>query len=120
VQQVKDPSVITPAMRETVLRRDGYRCIAPQLDGRAGWCRDTWGSPITHWTGRDPGSNYLQVNHVKPEGELSMGKKVAATANNLVSLCPFHHTGTTAGSNWEAANRWKIRRHLTGIYGGEP
>jgi len=41
-------------------------------------------------------------------------------AQNLVSLCPFHHTGTTAGSNWEAANRWKIRRYLTDMYGGEP
>jgi len=112
-----DPTVITPAMREIVLRRDGYRCIAPQLDGLAGWCRDRFNYPITHWSGRDPGRNYLQVNHVKPEGELSMGKKTAAVAQNLVSLCPFHHTGTTAGSNWEAANRWKIRRYLDDIYG---
>jgi hypothetical protein len=113
---VRDPSVVTPVMREAVLLRDGYRCIAPQLDGLAGWCRDTWGNPITRWYGRDLGSAYIQINHVKPEGALAMGRKVVATADNLVSLCPFHHTGTTAGSNWEAANRWKIRRYLEDIY----
>ena len=46
-----------------------------------------------------------------------MGKKTKAIPENLVSLCPFHHTGTLAGSNWEAANRWKIRRYLDSIYG---
>ena len=112
-----DPTVITPAMRETVLRRDGYRCIAPQLDGRDGWCRDAWGNPITHWSGRDPGPAYLQMSHTKSEGELSMSKKASSDSEHLVSLCPFHHTGTTAGSNWEAVNRWKIRRYLDDIYG---
>lgn len=110
---------ISAATRETVLRRDGYRCIAPQLDGRAGWCRDQWGDPITHWSGRDPGPAYLQMSHTKPEGELAMAKKAAPTQENLVSLCPFHHTGTQAGSNWEAVNRWKIRRHLQNMYGSE-
>jgi hypothetical protein len=108
---------IRPDVRETVLRRDGYRCMAPQLDGRAGWCRDAWGNPITHWSGRDPGPAYLQMSHTKPEGELAMSKKAGNVPANLISLCPWHHTGTAAGSNWEAANRWKIRRHLDGIYG---
>jgi hypothetical protein len=108
---------IPPATREAVLRRDGYRCLAPQLDGRAGWCRDAWGFPITRWRGHDMGPAYVQMSHTKDEGELVMGQKAPTDPRHLISLCPFHHTGTKVGSNWEAANRWKIRRHLEDIYG---
>lgn len=110
-------SIIPAHVRESVLRRDGYRCVAPQLDGQAGWCRDAWGNPITHWTGRDPGPAYLQMSHTKPEGELGMGKKARSVPENLISLCPWHHTGTAAGSNWEARCRARIRRYLEDIYG---
>ena len=48
---------------------------------------------------------YLQMSHTKEQGELMLGKKTTPTPRHLVSLCPFHHTGTTAGSNWEAVNR---------------
>ena len=76
-----------------------------------------WGNPITHWSGRDPGPAYLQMSHTKPEGELSMGKKAAPVQQHLVSLCPWHHTGTAAGRIWEVANRAKVRRYLDDIYG---
>lgn len=110
---------ITPQTRRTVLMRDGYRCIAPVIDGRAGWCRDLWGNLITRWLERDPGPVYLQMSHVKMADELAMGKKATSDPYHLVALCPHHHTGTiegTGGSNWEAANRERIRRYLEDIY----
>ena len=108
-------TAIPPEVREFVLRRDEYRCVAPMLDGRAGWCRDIWGNQITHWRNHDPGPQYLQLNHVKDEGELGMGIKAPTDPDHLVSLCPFHHTGTSAWSNWEAVNRRKLRRYLEEI-----
>jgi hypothetical protein len=99
--------------------RDGHKCIAPQIDAHAGWCRDAFGNPITRWTGRDPGPTYLQMSHTKDQDELMMGKKTTAEEWHLVCLCPFHHTGTTAGSNWEAVHRNHIRAYLRGVYGKE-
>lgn len=112
-------SSIPPAVRAAVARRDGYQCIARQVDVHAGWCRDAWGNPITRWTDRDPGPQYLQMSHTKEDGELMMGRKTTAVEWHLVSLCPFHHTGTTAGSNWEAVHRNQVRAYLRGIYGRE-
>lgn len=108
---------VTPRLRLMVLRRDGFRCIAPQLDGRAGWCRDIWGNPITHWPARDRGPAYLQMSHTKDADKLAMGMKAPTDRDHLVTLCPFHHTGTAGGSNWEAANRDRIRRFLDELYG---
>ncbi len=107
---------VPPQVRETVLRRDGYRCVAPQIDGRAGWCRDIFGNPITHWAGRDPGPAYLQMSHVKDRAELAMAKKAESDEYHLVALCPMHHTGTASGSNWEAVHRERIRHYLEDIY----
>lgn len=109
-------STIPPKVRAFVLMRDGYRCVAPQIDGRAGWCRDVWGNPITRWPARDLGPQYIQMSHVKDQGELAMGKKAPADPAHLVSLCPFHHTGTEGGSNWEARNRNRIRVWLEQLY----
>jgi hypothetical protein len=110
-------SSIPDWVRATVLRRDGYQCVAPTIDGMAGWCRDVWGNPITRWPPRDTGPVYLQMSHVKDQGELAMGKKATPEPAHLVTLCPFHHTGTTAGSNWEAVNRNRIRKWLEDMYG---
>ncbi len=107
---------IPKRVREAVLRRDGYRCIAPQIDGLSGWCRDAWGNVITHWPGRDTGPVYLQMSHTKEQGELAMSQKADSDIEHLVTLCPFHHTGTTAGSNWEAVNRNRIRHFLDDLY----
>lgn len=109
-------SSIPPHVRRAVLIRDGYRCIAPAIDGRAGWCRSTFGTIITHWQDRDPGPIYLQMSHVKEQGELAMGKKAVPDEYHLVALCPHHHTGTVGGSNWEAVNRNRIRKYLEDIY----
>lgn len=103
---------ISPSTRAYVLLRDGYRCVAPTLDGRAGWCRDAFGNIITHWWSHDPGPQYLQMSHTKASGAIMLGKKAPSDPGHLISLCPFHHTGTKAGSNWEALHRETIRRHL--------
>jgi hypothetical protein len=110
---------VDPRTRDKVLVRDGHRCIAPFIDGHAGWCRDTFGNVITRWGDGDPGPQYLQMSHTKEADELMMGKKTTAEEKHLVSLCPMHHTGTEAGSNWEACNRNLIRGYLKGIYGRE-
>lgn len=110
------PQRIPPAVRAEVLRRDGYRCIAPQLDPKAGGCRDAFGNVITKTFRGDPGPKFLQMSHTKDEGELSMSMKAPTDPQHLVTLCPFHHTGTKAGSNWEAVNRDGIRRHLSQLY----
>lgn len=107
---------IPAEVRRAVLIRDGHRCIAPQIDGRAGWCRDAFGNIITTWRSYDPGPQYLQMSHTKSEGELAMGKKADSDERHLVCLCPFHHTGTQAGSNWEATHRDQIRRYLEDVY----
>jgi len=112
-------SSIPDIVRKAVIRRDGYRCIAPLIDCRPGWCRDAFGNVITRWPDRDPGPQYLQMSHTKEQGELMMGKKTTPDEWHLVSLCPFHHTGSTAGSNWEAVNRNKVRSYLRDIYGKE-
>jgi len=109
-------SAIPSTVRARVLLRDGYACIAPQLDRQAGWCMDAFGNRITRWPGRDPGPQYLQMSHTKDADALSMSKKAESDEQHLVALCPFHHTGTAAGSNWEAVNRNRIRQHLEELY----
>lgn len=109
-------TAIPPSVRAFVLRRDGFRCMAPVLDPDAGHCRDAFGSVVArpHFL-RDPGPVYLQMSHTKPRGELSMGMKAMAIPANLITLCPGHHTGTEAGSNWEAVHRETIRDHLASL-----
>ena len=99
-------------VRIFVLRRDGWKCIAPQVDGHSDWCRDMWGNVITHWPARDRGPQYVQMSHIKMADELAMGKKAPPDAHHLVTLCPWHHNATVAGSNWEARHRDTIRKHL--------
>jgi hypothetical protein len=99
-------------LRLRVLERDGFRCVAPVLDERAGQCRDLWGTPIRRWVARDPGRRFLEMSHTKASDELMMSKKADDDIDHLVALCPHHHRGTDAGSNWEARQRHLIRRYL--------
>lgn len=110
-------TTVPEKVRAHVLRRDRFRCIAPVLDGLAGMCRDVWGNPITSWPAWDRGPQYVQMSHTKDQGELAMSVKAVSDPAHLVTLCPFHHTGTTAGSNWEAVNRNRIRKWLDERYG---
>jgi len=109
-------STIPAFVRAAVLRRDGFRCIAPEIDGLAGWCRDTWGNPITQFPAYDRGPQFVTMSHTKDADELAMGKKAPADSEHLVTLCPWHHQGTQGGSNWEAVNRNKIRKWLAEMY----
>ncbi len=107
---------ISSSTRAFVLARDSYQCQAPLLDPDAGPCRDAFGSVLAgarFW--RDPGPVYLQMSHTKPRGELSMQMKAKSIPANLITLCPGHHTGTEAGSNWEATHRELIRDHLLSL-----
>lgn len=112
-------SSIPPEVRAAVLLRDNYRCIAPLIDGKVGWCLDTWGHQITRWPPYDRGPQYLTMSHTKEQGELAMSKKATPTPWHLVTLCPFHHQGTSGGSNWEAVHRNQIRKWLEDLYSPE-
>lgn len=109
-------TAIPPITRAIVVRRDEYRCQAPRIDGRCGWCRDIWGNVITHWPNRDPGPQYLQMSHTKDRDKLALSKKAPHDPAHLISLCPWHHTGTQGGSNWEAVHREEIRKFLEELY----
>src|ERR1035437_2155803 len=104
---------ISSSTRAFVLARDSYECQASRLDPHAGSCRDGFGSILLRSRGgREPGPMFLQMSHTKPRGELSMGMKTSPIPAHLITLCPGHHTGTEAGSNWEAVHREVIRDHL--------
>ena len=105
---------IPPNVRAQVLLRDGYRCVAPELDREAGWCRDAWGNLITRWSGRDPGPEKLTLHHVKDADKQMMGKKAPTNPAHLTAICPGHHTATDAGACWATSreNRARIRAYL--------
>lgn len=112
-KKIAPPVRVAPSTRELVLARDRFRCQAPLLDPDAGECRDAFGGIVRSVFPRDPGPMYLQMSHTKPRGELSMGMKTSPDSSHLITLCPGHHTGTEAGSNWEAVHRETIRDYLT-------
>ena len=104
---------ISSSTRAYVLARDSFQCQASLLDPDAGPCRDAFGSVLARYHFlHDSGPVYLQMSHTKPRGELSMGMKTSPIPAHLITLCPGHHTGTEAGSNWEAVHREVIRDHL--------
>lgn len=107
-------SGISPDVRAEVLELDGFRCLAPQLDRNAGWCKDRWGHLITRWTGRDPGGDKLELHHVKEANKQMMGRKAPTDIHHLIPLCPWHHQGLEAGACWatKRENLALMRRHL--------
>jgi len=112
---------VTPKVAAIVARRDGYRCVTSQLDGRAGWCHDKWGNVITHWRGYienpDP---YLTLAHIKTT--LAMGKRAPSDPGHLALICWGHHEGVgeKGGNVWatKRENLEKLRRYLAS-FGGE-
>lgn len=80
-------SVVSLALREEVLARQGYRCLAPQLDPSAGNCRGEFGRPMEYPGGYNVA--HLELHHVKDQPR--MGVKAETDPDHLVALCPWHH-----------------------------
>lgn len=99
----RDP--VTPVLRHIVLTRDGWKCLAPELDANAGPCRDRWGYPIMRAMGSD-----LTLDHVKDQPR--MGKRAPSDPEHLVTLCWGHHLG-----GWATANRPLLREYLVRVSG---
>lgn len=98
---MKDP--VTPELREAVLRRDGYQCIAPRIAcrdpnhvyGPNGLCGDV-----------DQCSGRATLDHVKDQPR--MGKRAPSDIDHLVTLCEWHHLR----SGWATAHRPELRAYL--------
>lgn len=95
----KDP--VTSEVREAVFARDakatGYRgwgplCVAPSLDGTAGYCE-----------------GYTTLDHVKDQPR--MGVRAPSDMGHLVSLCHRHHLET----GWATSHRPELRGYLRDV-----
>lgn len=92
----KDP--VTPEMREAVLSRDDWACVAPLL-GATTFCRDRWGD-------RFGAEQDLTLDHVRDHA--MAGKRAPSDKAHLVTLCYYHHIS----SGWATANRVALRAYL--------
>jgi len=103
-------SAIPGPVRREVLERDGYECVAPLIDRKAGKCHDRWGRSRDYIPIND-----LELDHVRVEP--MMGKTADSTPEFLVTLCPGHHRGTghKAGWAWATANRTLLREYLGNV-----
>ena len=80
---------MTPELRESVLERDGWACVAPRLGAS------------------DPCSGRLTLDHVKDQPR--MGVRAPSDAAHLVALCSGHHIDT----GWATAHRPELRAYLS-------
>lgn len=111
----KDP--VLPEVAEAVLKRDGCRCVGPELARIAGVdfpgpCRSRFGRDMDR-----PGFDYdvgaLQLDHVREE----IGGKRRSEERWLQALCPrCHLDGFATRKDIRAA----ARQRLADIYGEEP
>lgn len=83
----KRRDLVTLAVREEVLARDGWRCVAAQLDPTAGNCMTEYGDRMEYPGGYNV--THLELHHVKDQPR--MGVRAESDADHLVTLCPWHH-----------------------------
>jgi hypothetical protein len=104
---------VTLAVRDAVLARDGWRCVAPQLDGSAGNCRGEFGAVIEYPGGYNVA--HLELHHVKEQPR--MGKRAESDPDHLVALCPWHHKYSGWGTSKHGLGllREYLRRKATPI-----
>jgi hypothetical protein len=95
---------ISSEVRQQVLDRDHFVCVAPVLDRDSGPCRDRFGN-----IGWEVPVEELELDHV---GEMRMGKAAPSEPDYLVTLCPWHHRGLKAGRNWATSHRPMLRAYL--------
>jgi hypothetical protein len=95
---------VTPALRQEVLERDGFRCVAPRIAGvAAGYCRNRWNDTVIT-SGRYP-EFALTLDHVKDQPR--MGKRAPSDRKHLVTLCWHHHL-----NGWATAHRPELRAYI--------
>jgi hypothetical protein len=95
---------VTPDVRDAVLIRDHFRCVALELDPEH-QCQDRWGREL----GRPPGRMHpmhLTLDHVKDEP--MMGKRAPSNITHLVTLCWGAHLNTS----WATSHRPELREYL--------
>jgi hypothetical protein len=110
----KDP--VLPEVRAAVLKRDGYRCVGPELARIAGVefpgpCRSTFGYDMEGKNGYLVDA--LQIDHVREE----LGGARRSEERWLQSLCARCHLDGFATSK---VIRSSARQRLADIYGEEP
>lgn len=93
---------VTPAIRETVMVRDG-QCVAALLD-RSHQCRDQWGTPHSPYRLAS-----MTLEHVKSEP--MMGVRSPSDPEHLVAMC---HSGNVI-ELWGSKNRDLLRAYLAGV-----
>jgi hypothetical protein len=108
----RDP--VTPELREEVMRRDDWRCIAPFIEREWGCCADIgrcksrWGERAEVIEGLYDRSA-LTLDHVKDEPRA--GKRAPSDRRHLVTVCAFHHLD----SGWATSHRNALRWYLRGV-----
>lgn len=100
----KTGAIVTLQVREATLERDGYRCLAPQLDPlvNEAECKTAFGQPMAY-----PGGYHvadLEMHHVKDQP--AMGVK----GDHLATVCPWHHRYSGWGTSKRGLER--LREHI--------
>lgn len=118
----KDP--VSSWVADIVARRDEFKCVAPRIDGRTGWCHDVWGNVITRWPANRLDKNKVTIAHVKDADAQAMGKRAPSDQAHLLLLCWGHHEGAgeTGGYCWgtSRAGLDKQRTYLAGFHALSP
>lgn len=89
-------------VREAVMKLDGYRCRAHDIDPKAEPCRTLGGNPVVY-------PNDLEMDYVRHGAHAARHADPA----DHVMLCPLHHgTARMAGYQWATAHRAEMRAWL--------